>query len=53
MKAVGHLVVIAGGFVVALLLPIGIYIPAMRPISIILGALAVILMLIGRKWTHE
>jgi hypothetical protein len=53
MKAVGHLVVLAGGFVVALLLPTGIYIPAIRPVVITLGALAVILMLVGRKWTRE
>jgi hypothetical protein len=53
MKAVGHLVVLAGGFVVALLLPLGIYIPAMRPIAIALALLAAILMLIGRKWSRE
>jgi hypothetical protein len=53
MKAAGHLVVLVGGFIVALLLPIGFYIPAIRSLAIGLGILAVILMLIGRKWARE
>jgi hypothetical protein len=53
MKFAGHFVVLAGGFVFALMLPLGIYIPPMRPVVITLGALAVVLMVIGRKWTRE